>query len=141
MIPKKLEMKYAGQSEWRIHEAGQPVFIAENLSQEWAAEIVRRYNAYEDLREEAVQKESLIAELEFIDAHLFKNPDTQKTREFITEDNPSTKRILRICDLIDQREGLLAACDSAKAFLELHQFDGFPTHTKLRLAIASVEAK
>ena len=44
-------------------------------------------------------------ELRWIDRHLFENIDTQTTRNFVVQDNICTKRLLRICDLIDKERG------------------------------------
>lgn len=57
--------------------------------------------------------------LEFIDDHLFRNVNTQATRDFITEDNEHTKRILKICDMRDELDAVdEAAWDKLKEELD-----------------------
>lgn len=57
---------------------------------------------YEELLTCEKRVEQYKAELEWIDSHLFEEVDIQATREFIKEDTPEARRLLRLCDLIEK---------------------------------------
>ena len=95
---------------------------------------------WEALQARIVQYEE---ELKWIDSHLFQPVDTAAIRKFIKRDSIEARRLLRICDLLDSRDGLVAVCRSMLKALQNINPDAadeiYFAEVKMQAAIAEAE--
>ncbi len=91
---------------------------------------------WEALQARIVQYEE---ELKWIDSHLFQPVDTAATRKFIKRDSIEARRLLRICDLLDSRDGLLDACKFTLENIDKSFSEKAEAKARLKQAIAEAE--